>query len=115
MKLQAEVDELERKHSISAAEIARLYERLQHASLTEHETKKQLEMTSAKNEQLQRHLRHERDHTKHLELQLTAKDAEIDKTTNAIEQLRVGTCLFQPCGRMPSECLGSQRRAQVVD
>ena len=93
MKLQAEVDELERKQSISTAEVTRLYERLQHASLTEHEFKKQLETTQTKNESLQRHLRQERDHTKHLEMQLAAKDSEIDKTTSAMEQLKVNLSL----------------------
>lgn len=89
MGLQANVDILEKKQSVATAEITRLYERLQQASIAEHESHQRLESINNKNEALQIHLRRENKKRKELETEIKAKDLELQNTTQAIELLRV--------------------------
>ena len=89
MQLQGEVDNLEKKNSVSTSEIGRVYERLQHVCLLESEARKQLDAANGNNIEIESQLQREQEQRRLLEAQIEAKEKELQKATNAAELLQV--------------------------
>lgn len=93
LKLQTELDELERKHGVSTSEIERLYERLQQATLQDQELKNRVGELERSEEILRRDLQREMDHKQQTKTQLNVKTLELEKAQRTTDALRASTII----------------------